>query len=60
MRAAGADDFTKLATPLELNLDNAVEYIADDELIEVTPSQIRMLKNPDKVIYKAFPQTVFT
>ena len=47
MRAASADDFVKLAVPLELNLDKAVEYIQDDELVEVTPTQVRMLKNPD-------------
>jgi GTP-binding protein len=47
MRASGSDDAIKLVTPLELNLDIAVEYIQDDELVEVTPTKIRMLKNPD-------------
>ncbi len=47
MRAAGSDDTTKLVPPLELNLDIAVEYIAEDELVEVTPTKIRMLKHPD-------------
>ena len=36
-----------LEPPLELNLDIAVEYIQADELVEVTPSNIRMLKHPD-------------
>lgn len=49
MRAASAEEFTKISPPMELNLDIAVEYIEEDELIEVTPTQIRMLKNPDKV-----------
>lgn len=47
MRASGSDDTIKLTPPLELNLDIAVEYIQDDELVEVTPSKIRMLKHPD-------------
>jgi GTP-binding protein len=54
MRAASAEEFTKIAVPMEVNLDNAVEYIGDDELIEVTPTQIRMLKNPDKVLCCVF------
>lgn len=47
MRASGSDDTVKLTPPLELNLDIAVEYIAEDELVEVTPTKIRMLKHPD-------------
>eukprot|EP01035_Chromulina_nebulosa_P021649 gene21649-28013_t len=39
MRAAGSDDTVKLTPPLELNLDIAVEYIQDDELVEVTPTK---------------------
>lgn len=46
MRAAGSDDNIKLTPPLELNLDIAVEYIQEDEMVEVTPTKIRMLKNP--------------
>jgi len=46
MRAAGSDDTIKITPPLELNLDIAVEYIAEDELVEVTPTQVRMLKHP--------------
>ena len=46
MRASGSDDTVKLTPPLELNLDIAVEYIAEDELVEVTPTKIRMLKHP--------------
>lgn len=47
MRASGSDEATKLVPPLELNLDIAVEYIAEDELVEVTPTKIRMLKHPE-------------
>ena len=47
MRAAGNDDTVKIVPPLELNLDIAVEYIQEDELVEVTPTQVRMLKHPD-------------
>lgn len=46
MRAAGSDENIKVIPPLELNLDIAVEYIQDDELVEVTPTKVRMLKHP--------------
>ncbi|KAH0688020.1 hypothetical protein KY284_018573 [Solanum tuberosum] len=35
-----------LDTPLDFSLDDCIEYIQEDELVEVTPSSIRMLKNP--------------
>lgn len=35
-----------LASPIDLSLDDCVEYIQEDELVEVTPLSIRMLKNP--------------
>ncbi|KAL6957644.1 putative elongation factor TypA-like svr3, chloroplastic [Sarracenia purpurea var. burkii] len=35
-----------LDTPLEYSLDDCMEYIQEDELVEVTPSSIRMCKNP--------------
>ncbi len=47
MRASGSDETIKIVPPLELNLDIAVEYIQEDELVEVTPTKIRMLKHPD-------------
>jgi GTP-binding protein len=47
MRAASADEFVKIFPPVETNLDLAVEYIQEDELVEVTPTKIRMLKNPN-------------
>jgi GTP-binding protein len=47
MRAAGSDENVKLVPPLELNLDIAVEYIQEDELVEVTPTKVRMMKHPN-------------
>ncbi|KAM7271424.1 hypothetical protein ACFE04_030638 [Oxalis oulophora] len=37
-----------LDTPLEYSLDDCIEYIQEDELVEVTPKSIRMCKNPNK------------
>lgn len=34
-----------LDTPLDYSLDDCIEYIQEDELVEVTPSSIRMCKN---------------
>jgi len=44
MRAAGADENIKLEPPRELTLELALEFIADDELIEITPAAIRLRK----------------
>ncbi len=44
MRAAGSDENIKLAPPEELSLEQAVEFIEDDELVEVTPESIRLRK----------------
>ena len=44
MRAAGSDENVKLETPRQLTLELALEFIADDELIEVTPDAIRLRK----------------
>ena len=35
-----------LDTPLDYSLDDCIEYIQEDELVEVTPQSIRMCKNP--------------
>jgi GTP-binding protein len=52
IRAAGKDDAILLTPPIELTLEYAVEFIADDELVEVTPLSIRirkrMLKETDR------------
>jgi GTP-binding protein len=44
MRAAGSDENIKLEPPRELTLELALEFIDDDELIEVTPDAIRLRK----------------
>ncbi len=44
IRAAGSDENIILASPLLLTLEQALEFIADDELVEVTPSAIRVRK----------------
>jgi GTP-binding protein len=44
MRASGSDDALKLITPRIYSLEQAIEYIADDELVEVTPKNIRLRK----------------
>lgn len=46
MRSANKDVNTGLQAPLEISLDAAVEYIQEDELVEVTPKYIRMCKRP--------------
>jgi GTP-binding protein len=44
MRASGSDENVKLAPPEELSLERAIEFIEDDELVEVTPKSIRVRK----------------
>jgi GTP-binding protein len=44
MRAASADEAMRLVPPKELSLEQALEFIADDELVEVTPRSIRLRK----------------
>lgn len=44
MRAAGSDHTTNLRPPKLLSLDQSLEFIAEDELVEVTPSSIRLRK----------------
>jgi GTP-binding protein len=44
VRAAGKDDAILLTPPIELTLEYAVEFIADDELVEITPKSIRIRK----------------
>ncbi len=43
-RASGSDDALKLTPPTNLSLEQCLEFIADDELVEVTPKSIRMRK----------------
>lgn len=44
MRAAGSDDALRLNGRLELSLEQCLEFIGDDELVEVTPKNIRLRK----------------
>jgi GTP-binding protein len=44
MRAAGSDENVKLAPAEELSLERAIEFIEDDELVEITPKSIRVRK----------------
>ncbi|MEN9772078.1 MAG: GTP-binding protein [Pseudomonadota bacterium] len=44
VRASGKDEHIDLTTPIELTLEKAVEFIADDELVEITPKSIRLRK----------------
>jgi GTP-binding protein len=44
VRASGTDEAVRLVPPIALTLEYAVEFIADDELVEVTPQSIRIRK----------------
>lgn len=44
MRASGSDDKVKLAPPLDLSLEQYMEYIEKDEYLEVTPESLRLRK----------------
>ena len=47
MRSATKEVKTGVIAPVEMTLDSCVEYLAADELLEVTPSLFRMAKNPE-------------
>ncbi|MBK7898286.1 MAG: translational GTPase TypA [Azonexus sp.] len=44
VRASGTDEAVRLVPPIQLSLEAAVEFIADDELVELTPKSIRIRK----------------
>jgi len=44
MRAAGSDDALRLTPPRIMSLEQCLEFIADDELVEITPKSIRLRK----------------
>ena len=44
VRASGKDDAINLVPPVQLTLESAIEFIADDELVEITPKNIRLRK----------------
>ena len=43
-RASGSDEALRLVPPLQMSLEKAIEFIEDDELVEVTPKSIRLRK----------------
>ena len=43
-RASGSDEALRLVPPLQMSLEKAIEFIQDDELVEVTPKSIRLRK----------------
>ncbi|MDP5239578.1 translational GTPase TypA [Uliginosibacterium sp. 31-16] len=44
VRASGTDEAVRLVPPVQLTLESAIEFIADDELVEITPKSIRLRK----------------
>jgi len=44
VRASGKDEAVRLTTPRKMSLEQAIAYIQDDELVEVTPKSIRLRK----------------
>ena len=44
MRSSGADEALRLVPIKDMSLEKALEFIADDELVEVTPKSIRLRK----------------
>ncbi|TVO53902.1 MULTISPECIES: translational GTPase TypA [Denitromonas] len=44
VRASGTDEAVRLVPPIKLTLESAIEFISDDELVEITPKSIRLRK----------------
>ncbi|MBQ5760634.1 MAG: translational GTPase TypA, partial [Clostridia bacterium] len=44
MRASGSDEAMRLVPPRQMSLEACIEFIADDEMIEVTPKSLRIRK----------------
>ena len=49
-RATGSDDALRLVPPVVMSLENSIEFLADDELLEITPKSLRLRK---KILDKA-------
>ncbi len=59
VRSSGADEAIKLVPPKQMGLENALEWIEDDELVEVTPISIRVRKRElDPVVRKRYAKKV--
>ncbi len=52
-RAASGEELDQLQTPMEINLERALEYIGVDELVEVTPESVRLRKVATKKLAKS-------
>ena len=44
VRASGTDEAVRLVPPIQVTLESAIEFIAEDELVEITPKAIRIRK----------------
>jgi len=44
VRASGTDEAVRLTPSIQLTLESAIEFISDDELVEITPKSIRIRK----------------
>ena len=53
MRAAGSDDMVKLVPPRKMSLDQALEFVRDDEAVEVTPGAVRLRKAELSAVQRA-------
>jgi GTP-binding protein len=49
-RAASGDELVQLQSPVDMNLERALEYIAADEMVEITPESIRLRKMSKKLV----------
>ena len=55
MRASGSDDALRLVPPRKMSLEQALEFLREDELVEITPVSIRLRKKKvDKKILARF------
>jgi GTP-binding protein len=52
MRSAGGDELVQLQAPIEMSLERALEYIGGDEMVEVTPTSVRLRKLSKKLVRK--------
>ena len=58
MRASGKDESTKLSGIYPFDLDSAIEWIDDDEWVEITPKTIRVRKDELRTNFRKVIRTV--
>jgi GTP-binding protein len=51
-RASSGEELDQLQSPVDMSLERALEYIGEDELVEVTPESVRLRKMPSKKLAK--------